>query len=236
MELSKTLKDTLLGSNSIKALSKSSGADESKVREALSDALPVLLNGMHKNASTKNGEKSLSKALSDHAGNDTSDIMSFLKNVDTEDGQKIISHILGGGKETLESKIADKSGLKSGQISTILATAAPLLLNLIGKKKKDDDEKDSGGILSILGSALGGSGKDNDLGDVLASGIGSLLGGKDDKKKKDDDNGLGGILADGLGSLLGGADDKKKPSSKKKKPASKKPAAGKKKPSSKKKK
>ncbi len=236
MDLSKALKDTLLGSSSVKAISKSTGADESKVKQALSDALPVLIKGMQKNASSKDGEKSLIKALSDHKADDTSDIISFLKNVDIKDGQKIISHILGSGKKTVESRIADKSGLKSNTVSTILATAAPLLLNVLGKKK-DEDEKDSGGIVEILASALLGGDKkdddDNDLGDVLVSGLGSLLGGKEDKKKKDND--LGGLIASGLSSLLGGGNDKKKPV-KKKKPSAKKPTSKKKKTASKKKK
>lgn len=239
MDLSKVLKDTLLGSSSVKAISKSSGADESKVQQALSDALPALIKGMHKNASSQDGEKSLVKALSDHAGDDTSDVVSFLKNVDTKDGQKIISHILGSGKKTVEKSIAKRTGLKSGQISDILATAAPLLLNVLGKKK-DEDKKDSEGIVEILASALLGGDKkdddDNDLGDVLVSGLGSLLGGKKKKKKKDD---LGGLIVDGLGSLLGGDDDKKKPA-KKKKTEAKKPTSKKKKtekkPTSKKKK
>ncbi len=232
MELSKILNDALLGESSIKAISKSSGAKKAEVQQVLSSALPALIKGMHSNASSKGGEQALLKALSDHAETDSGDITSFLKNVDTEDGQKIISHILGSGKKSVEDKIADKTGLKSGQISGIIATAAPLLLNLIGKKKKDDDGG-SGGILDILGSVLGGGSKDDGLGDVLADGLGSLLGGKDDKKKKDE--GLGGLL----GSLLGGGGKEKPSSSNKKKPTAKKPAAKKpaaKKPAAKKKK
>ena len=74
MDLAKVLTDTLLGNSSINTLSKSSGADKNQVKQALVSALPTLVGNMQKNASTKSGEESLSKALSDHAKDDTSNI------------------------------------------------------------------------------------------------------------------------------------------------------------------
>ena len=101
------------------------------------DAVPTLIQNMQKNASTKSGEKSLAKALSDHAKDDTGNISDFLKNADLEDGAKILGHILGENKNVLESGVAKKSGLSSDQVSTILSAAAPLLLNVLGQKKEE---------------------------------------------------------------------------------------------------
>jgi hypothetical protein len=187
--MSRSIVDTLLESNTIGAISESSGANKNQVKQTLESALPTLIQSMKNNASTEVGHKSLSEALSNHSKADISDITSFIKNVDIEDGSKIITHVLGENKGTVEKGISKKVGLKSDQIATILSTAAPLLLNLLGKKKKEDDGKeDSGGILGTLASALLGqndnSGKDNNsLGSVIINGIGSLLGGSKEEKK-----------------------------------------------------
>jgi hypothetical protein len=220
MATSNSILSTLLSSGSLGALSDLSGAGKDQVQKVLSEAVPTLVKGMKKNASTEDGEKSLSSALSSHAKDDTSDITSFLKNVDLEDGGKILSHILGGNKAKVESGIADKSGLSSNQTTTILAAAAPLLLSLLGNKKDEEDGKEqSGGLMGMFSSLFGGSDdekeeKDDGFGlDDVASML--LGGGKEDKN-----DGLGDMLMGGLGSLLG--NDKKKPAAKK--PAAKKKA------------
>ncbi|MDD4493313.1 MAG: DUF937 domain-containing protein [Eubacteriales bacterium] len=229
MDLSKLLAETLLSGNTVSALSETSGAKGDQVEQVLKSALPTLLQGMQKNASTKEGGQSLSKAVSNHAKDDTSDISSFLKNVDIEDGEKILSHILGSNKNKVEKGVAKKAGLSSKQTSNILAAAAPLLLNLIGNKKEEEDQKeesDSGGILGILSLALfGGDDKkddDNPLGDIVTSGIGALLGGGSGSGSQ---RGLLGSLS----SLLGGGKKKpsagKKPTSAGKRSAAAKPAA-----------
>jgi hypothetical protein len=211
MDLAKMLKDTLLGSDSISTLSKTTGAKQDQVKQVLMDAVPTLIQNMQKNASTKSGEKSLAKALSDHAKDDTGNISDFLKNADLEDGAKILGHILGKNKNVLESGVAKKSGLSSDQVSTILSAAAPLLLNVLGQKKEEQEKSQSGGLLDLLTSALfdDGKGGDDSLGEVLVEGLGSMLvGGKAGKKSSS-----GGALGSILGSLLGG--EAKKPAAKK---------------------
>lgn len=202
MDLAKMLTDTLLGSSSVNTLSKSSGANKDQVKQVLAGALPTLVQSMQKNASSKSGEESLAKALSEHAKDDTSNVSAFLKNVDLEDGAKILGHILGDNKNKVESGVAKESGLTSSQTSTILASAAPLLLSVLGQQKEDEDKKDTGGLLSVLGSALLGGGDSNGsdgLGDALIDGLGSLLAGDDGKKK----GGSGGVLGSLIGSLFG---------------------------------
>ncbi len=230
MAESKSILDTLLSGSSLSALSEMTGAGSDQVQKVLSQAVPTLVSGMKKNASSKEGEQSLTTALSNHAQDDTSDVASFLKNVDLTDGDKILSHILGGSKPTVESGIAQKAGVSKDQTATILAAAAPLLLSLLGNKKEEEDQKESsGGLMSIFSSLLGGK-DDKDDGFGLDDVASALLGGS-----KDDNSGggLGDMLMGGVGSLFGGGDsdseEKKKPAAKK--PATKKKTAAKKKPS-----
>ena len=181
----------MLSGDGVSALGKSADAKKSQVSSVLDSALPLLLTGMKNNASTKAGASSLNKALKDHAKNDTSDIGSFLQNVDLSDGGKILTHILGDSKESEAASIAEKSGISSDQV--ILSAVAPLLLSKLGSSKAEDEEEDDDGA---------------GLGDLL----GSLLSGseptakkKSSKKKKSTASALGGLL----GGLLGGSSDEK---------------------------
>ncbi|MDD4095261.1 MAG: DUF937 domain-containing protein [Oscillospiraceae bacterium] len=222
---SKSILDTLLSGSSVGALSELTGAGGDQVQQVLSQALPTLIGGMKNNASSKDGEESLASALSAHAKDDTSDIASFLKNADLSDGDKILSHILGGQKPSVESGIAKKAGVSKDQTATILSAAAPLLLSLLGSKKEEDEkESNSGGLGGLLGSLLGGGSGNDGFGlDDVASML--LGGGNEDKEEKEESGGgLGDMLMGGLGSLLGfgGSDEKEK------KPAAKKPSTKKK--------
>lgn len=197
------LKD-LLSSDVIASIAKSTGASKSDTTSVLATALPELVKSMASNASTKSGAKSLAKALDDHASDDN--VSSLLKNVDLDDGAKILTNILGKNSNSVTASIAKKSGVDNAMINTILTTAAPLLLSALGseKKKSKATENDLG---DLLGALLGkDDDKDNDLSDTLFSLAGTLLSsalsdsGKTTKKSskkssKDDDFGLDDIIS-----------------------------------------
>lgn len=191
----------LLSSDVIASIAKSTGASKSNTTSVLANALPDLVKSMASNASTKDGAQSLSKALDDHTTD--AGISSLLKNIDLEDGAKILGHILGSDNDSVQSKVSKKSGVDNSTTSTILATAAPLLLSAIGSEKKSS-KTDADGLGDLLGSLLGkDDDKDNDIKDTLFSLAGSLIGSalsdsskKSSKKKssKDDDFGLDDII------------------------------------------
>ena len=184
----------IMQGDGVTTLSQATKSDEDKVNSVLVNALPVLVGKMSDNASTKEGAASLNKALNEHKTGDTIDVASFLKNADSEDGEKILSHILGSDKDAATKALSKKSGLSSKKVSSILSLVAPLLLSQLGNNKKDDDESALGGI---LGSMLGGSSSNSgSLGSTL---LGNLLGGSSS-------SGLGGTL---LGNLFGGKEEEK---------------------------
>ena len=83
----------LLSGDVIEALAKSAGASKKDTSSVLANALPTLMKSMASNASTKDGAKSLEKALDDHTSDDA--LSTLLGNIDLEDGSKILGHILG---------------------------------------------------------------------------------------------------------------------------------------------
>ena len=153
MDYTKELIGTLLGGDTVGTLSKTSGAKQSQVESVIGAALPLMLESMQKNASTKKGETALTQALSDHAGSGELDVKSILAETDDEDRAKILSHLFGDSTNQTVTALAKKAGTTKSQTASILLKLAPLLLSLLGQQ----NQSSSGGIGSILGSLLGGN-------------------------------------------------------------------------------
>lgn len=184
---------TLLSSDSISGVSKSTKSSSNDVMSVMTAALPLLLNGAKAQAEDESTAASFSKALATHGKKDTSDLSSFLGNVDLEDGSKIIGHLLGNDSDAIKT-IAKQAGTNTKTASNVLSAAAPLMMSLLGQKDNDDDDD------SALGSIAAALIKNVDVGDL----IGGLLGGGTSKKKASSkkSNGTAEILGDLLGSLL----------------------------------
>lgn len=183
------------------------GVDEATVETAVRQALPGLVGGMAANASDADGAVKLEKALQKHAGGDAKP---KLKGIDTEDGKKIVKHVLGDKQADVERALGAQSG-NSGiadLIPKLLPVLAPIIMQFLANRMGGGAASSSttssassqgdglGGVLGdLLGGLLGGGGSatqsaqgsSGDLGDVL----GGLLGG-------------GGNSGGGLGGLLGG--------------------------------
>jgi len=191
MDLSK-IAGSLLSSDSLKGLSNLTGASNKDITSVLTSALPSLLSGATEQAKNESTAASFAGALAQHAKDDTSDLTSFLGNVDLADGAKIIGHLLGSGKEETVKKAAKASGVSEKKTGDILSAIAPMLLSLLGQQAEEDDDKESGAS-GLVGALL-----DN-------VDVGSLLSGL--------------ISTDTSSTSTSG---KKKPASGKKKPASSK--------------
>lgn len=167
-----TLMNGLMADDSVQSISRQTGVGQSQVQEVIQAALPVLLQSMVNNTSDPEGAQSLDKALNDHAQRGGG-LVEQMKTVDTEDGNKIVGHLLGGNKPAVEGHLAESSGLQSNQVGAIMASLAPVLLSAVGKQKQAANVDDGSGLGGILTSILTGS--------AAGSGISS-------------GNGLGGIL------------------------------------------
>ena len=169
---------SLAGNDTVNEISKKFNIDTNKVSSVITSALPTLVGAMQKNASTEGGAAALAKALGDHAGNAGS-MLSNLKNVDLNDGSKILGKILGNNASSIFDKIGKQTGTTSGQVNNILSSIAPAMLNLIGKLKNNNNTGNDA-LGALLGSVLGGGASSNaggGLGGILG-GLGKLFGGK----------------------------------------------------------
>lgn len=176
---------------SVNALSNNSGAEPGQVSDLLQKALPILMKGMQQNAASETGASSLAKAMDDHAGDDISNIGSFLKNIDPNDGVKILGHILGNKNTAVQTGLAQKTGLSSSQTSSILSAVAPILLSVLGGEKRQSNVSNNG-IGSMLSSLIGGN-SGGDLDGMISAALADNDGdGKPDLLQK-----LGGMFGFG---------------------------------------
>lgn len=208
MDILELLNGSLFDNKALKQLGKDNDASSTQVESLLTSSLPILLQGLAQNSSTKKGAESLSKALEQHSDDNTgSTVADYLKNVDLSDGKKILTKILGDDKTSIVKGLAGQTKLKTSQVTNLLATVAPLLLNLLFNKKESTGTSTSA-LSSMISLLLGGS--DNDTSGIsLASIATTLLGGStssstsSSSSKKDDSDGTIDALASIASLLLG---------------------------------
>ena len=163
-----TMLNMLLSSDALGQVSKQAGVSENDAAAVLQDVLPVLLQGMQGQASNQSTQQGFLQALADHSKQDTSDVSKFIKNVDTEDGGKIVKHLLGAEEEAIAAKAKKKSGIDTKTILKIMAIVAPLLMSQMGKSAQASEKTAKGNIgaadvLDIVGGLTDGL----DMKDVL---------------------------------------------------------------------
>lgn len=171
------LMDGFLSDDSVSSLSRKAGADQSQVQSVIQAALPVMLQSMVNNTGDPQGAQSLDRALNDHAQR-SGGVVQQVQDADTEDGSKILGHLLGGNKTAVESHLAQSSGLQTNQVGAILASLAPVLLSAVGKQRQIQEVDDGGDLGGSLMSMLtGGMGGGSAYGgrSASASGMGSIM-------------------------------------------------------------
>ena len=147
----------MLNSGNVGQVGQMLGVNEKEAASALEEVLPMLLKGMQGQAQNKETQQGFLQALQDHSQQDTSDFSKFLKNVDTDDGAKIVKHLLGAKEEEVAAKAKKKSGLDTKTIMKIMAIVAPLLMSQMGKNAKTAKQTSgSDDMLSIVGGLLDG--------------------------------------------------------------------------------
>ncbi|MFC4269226.1 DUF937 domain-containing protein [Polaribacter marinivivus] len=200
-----------LGKQIVSGVAGSTGTDTNKTSSVLTMALPVLMKGMERNASSPEGAAGLLNALNNKHDGSILDNLSGLFNggVDDrvkQDGAGILGHILGGKQNGVQQVIGQKSGLDADTVGNILKIAAPLVMGYLGKQKNNQNIANSGDLTGLLGGLLGGNSAKSEQnfleqildadgdGSVVDDVAGMLLGGN-----KKSGGGLGGML----GGLFG---------------------------------
>ena len=109
MNLLQLLLGTLTTNDSVSSVSKKTGVSSKTISKLLMVAVPLLISYMTKNASKKEGAQSLLGALTQHTSTET--VSQQIAKADTDDGAKIIAHILGQDQNAIVNNLAKESNL-----------------------------------------------------------------------------------------------------------------------------
>lgn len=125
-----------LGPDTIQQMSRQLGTDPNAVSNAISVALPILLNGLSRNASNPQGASDLDNALGDHDGSIFDNLGGLLSNSGGGAGAGILGHILGSRRSPVEQGVGRATGMNAQQVSQLLIMLAPLLMGVLGRMKR----------------------------------------------------------------------------------------------------
>ena len=168
--------DEILSAIPIDRLASQLGVDRDTAEDAVRKAVPSLLGGMEANAQDPAGAASLNRAVGGHSSA-LVDGGVDLDEVDTDDGDKIVSNVFGPQRDQVVNQLAGSTKADSGLIARLLPMLAPIVMSYLAKQMSGRSASGGGGggIADILGGVLGGGGKAGglDIGSVL----GGLLGG-----------------------------------------------------------
>ena len=188
----------MLNSGNIGQMGKLLGVNEQEATSAIEEILPMLIKGMQGQATNKDTQQGFLQALQDHSNDDTGDFTQFLKNVDTEDGAKIVGHILGDERDQLVESMAGEAGVGAQDVEKVLGNISPSILSGLSAATSAAQSQQSSGVdlsdgfdmtdvMGLLGGAASGGGGGGLLGSLFGGGapaqssggglLGSLLGG-----------------------------------------------------------
>lgn len=196
-----------LGKQIIAGIGSQAGTTEGETSSVLSSALPTLINAMQNNSQTEQGAGGLLGALlgGKHDGGLLDNLGGLLGGIDTEDGGKILGHVLGGNQATVEAGLSQNTGVSSDKISMILKLAAPIVMAYLANQAKSSNVQNGTDLGGLLGGLLGGTAQTAPQ--ETNSGSGSILTSILDQDG-DGQLGLGDAVSaatkkGGLGGLLG---------------------------------
>ena len=182
----------------IQQIAQQLGVDPAQAESAIQQAMPLLLGGLARNASTDEGAGALHSALGDHAGNDIAGILGSVlgggsaggSSGAASGGMAILGHIFGNRQDQASQGLGQASGLGSANAGQLLAILAPVVMGALGNMSQRQGMNASG-----LGSVLG-----QEQQRIGQSGAGGLLGAVFDQDG-DGRLGLGDLLKVGEGLL-----------------------------------
>lgn len=141
-----------LDSSSIDAIAAQLGIDPAQAQAAIQQAVPVVVGGLARNASTGAGADALHNAVQDHAGLDIGSILGSVLG-GGGDGGAILGHVFGNRQGQAAQNIGRSSGIGTQNAGALMAMLAPIIMSVLGNMTQRQGV-DAGGLGGMLGREL----------------------------------------------------------------------------------
>jgi len=163
-----------LGDAQIQQIAGKLGVDSETARNAIEHALPLIVGGMAKNASTDAGAGALHNALGDHAGNSVGDVLSSVLSgsgasgggLASGVGGAILGHIFCGNANAANQGLGQTTGLGTQNAGQLLAILAPIVMSVLANQTRSQGLSPGG-----LGNVLAQQGQQIQQGGGLVGGL-----------------------------------------------------------------
>lgn len=123
-----------------KNLASKAGVDTNDFAKIASIGLPLLLQGMNRNNQHQQGLESFNQALNQHQErNNYESFNQFSKNVDPQDGQKIVGYVFNNEQEEVNNSLADRLGVNPDTVKRTMAILAPIAIKYLADRKRQQN-------------------------------------------------------------------------------------------------
>ena len=127
-----------LAGGAVRTISQRLGISETAANTAVQIAVPLILSALARNASQPQGAESLHQAINkDHDGSILDNLMGYLGNPQSANGAGILGHVFGSQQPTLETNLAQATGMDKSSAGGLLETLAPIVMGAVGKEQQE---------------------------------------------------------------------------------------------------
>ena len=141
-----------LTGGAVSAIAQRLGVNESTANCAVQIAVPLILSALARNTARPDGAQDLHRAInSDHDGSIFENLMGYLDNPAAGNGSGILGHVFGNQQSSIESNLAQATGMDQSSASSLLETIAPLVMGAVGQTQQQNG-LDASGLSEMLNS------------------------------------------------------------------------------------
>jgi hypothetical protein len=139
-----------LGGSAARTIAQRFGISETTANTAVQIGVPLILAALARKASQPQEAESLHQAVAnDHDGSIFDNLTGYLQNPQAANGAGILGHVFGGQQPTIESNLAQATGLDQSSAGGLLETLAPLVMGSLGKAQQENG-LDANGLSNLL--------------------------------------------------------------------------------------
>lgn len=137
---------------SIEAIAAQLGIDPAQAEAAIQQAVPLVVGGLAKNASTDAGADALHMATADHAGMDIGSILGSVLG-GGGGGGAILGHIFGNRQDQAAQNLGQASGIGMQGAGQLMSMLAPIIMSVLANRTRNQG-LGAGGLGGMLGQEL----------------------------------------------------------------------------------